>query len=102
MKRRTLDAEALTLLAIAEPTSATPVLFVETTSRATLTVPAAGIYDIAAIRAQGSCGIAEGGMEIVGNFSLSAGDPPPIVVGADGANALMCGDAGLDGGAHVD
>jgi hypothetical protein len=103
MERRTLGAEAPTLSALAEPTSATPVLFVDTTPRATtLTVPTTGIYDIVALRTQGSHGIADGRAEIGGHFSLSAGEAPPIVVGADGAKAMMCGDAGVDGGAHVD
>ncbi len=103
MERRAPGAEAPTLSALAEPASATPVLFVDTTPRATtLTVPTSSIYDIVALRAQGSHGIAGRGAEIRGRFSLSAGEAPPIVVGADGAEAFMCGDAGVDGGAHVE
>lgn len=103
MERRALGAVAPTLSALAEPASATPVAFVDTTPRATtFTVPTTGIYDIVALRAQGSHGIADGGAEFGGHCSLSAGEAPPIVVGADGAKALMCGDAGVDGGAHVD
>jgi hypothetical protein len=103
MERRALGAEAPTLSTLAEPTSATPVLFMDTTPRATtLTVPTTGLHDIVALRVQGSHGIADGGAEIGGHFRLSAGEAPRIVVGADVAKALMCGDAGVDGGVHVD
>ena len=44
--------------------------------------PTTGIYDIVALLAQGSHGIADGG--------------------ADSPQASTCGDAGVDGGAHVD
>ena len=103
MERRALDAEAPTLTPLWEPTSAKPVPFADTAPCATtLTVPTAVIYDIVALRAQDSHGIADGGVEIGGHFSLGAGETPAIVVGADGAKALMCEDAGVDGGAHVD
>jgi len=103
MERHALDAEAPTLSPLGEPTSATPVLFADTAPCATtLTVPTAGIYGIVALRAQGSHGIAGGGVEIGGRFSLGAGESSAIAVGADGARALICGDAGVDGGAHVD
>jgi hypothetical protein len=59
MERRALGGEAPTLSALAEPTSATPVLFVDTAQRATtLTVPATDMYDIATLRAQRGHGIA--------------------------------------------
>jgi hypothetical protein len=64
--------------------------------------PTAGIYEIGALRAQGSHGIADGGAEIGGHSNPGAGEAPPIVVSTNGAKALMCGDAGVDGGAHVD
>ena len=103
MERRALGAEAPIVSVLAEPTSATPVAFVKTTPCATtLTVPTAGICDIVALRAPGSHGIADEGAEIGGHCSLGAGESPAIVVGADGAKALMCGDVGVDGGAHVD
>ncbi len=102
MERRAPGAAAPTLSALAEPAPATPMLRVDTTPRPTThMMPATGRYDIAALRAQGSHGIAGRGAEIRRRFSLSAGEAPPIVVGADGAEAFMCGDAGLDGGAHV-
>jgi hypothetical protein len=86
MEGRASGAEAPTVSALAEPTSATPELLVDTTQRATtLTLPATGIYDIVALRAQGSHGITRGAAEIRGQFSLSAGEAPPIVDGADGA-----------------
>jgi hypothetical protein len=79
------------------------VLFLGTIPRATtLTVPATGIYDIVACLAQGSQGIADRDAEIGGHFGVSAGEAPPIVIGANGTAALMCGDAGVDGGLHVD
>ncbi len=103
MNRRAPGAEAPTLSVLAEPTSATPVPFVDTTPRATtLTLPTASIYDIVALRPRASHGIADGGTEIGGHFSLGAGEADPILVGADDAKALMCRDAGVDGGAHVD
>ncbi len=101
MERRELGAEAPTLSPLGEPTSATPVLFADTAPCVTmLTVPTAGRYGIVALRAQGSHGIADGDVGIRGHFRLRAGEAPAIV-GADGAKALMCGDAGVDGGAHV-
>jgi hypothetical protein len=83
MERRALAAEAPTLSALTQPTSATPVLFVDMTPcSTTLTVPTTGIYDIVALRAQGSHGIAD-----------KCGDGPKV---------LMCRVPGIDGGAHVD
>ena len=103
MHPHALGAESPTRSALADPTLTTSVLFLGTIPRATtLTVPTTGIYDIVALRTQGSHGIANGRAEIGGHFSRSAGEAPPIVVGADGAKALMCGDAGVNGGAHVD
>jgi hypothetical protein len=65
MERRAPAAEAPTVSALAEPTSATPVRFVDTTPRATtLAVPTTGIYGIVALRAQGSHGIADGGAHV--------------------------------------
>jgi hypothetical protein len=82
MHSRALGAEVPTLSALAGPTPTTPVLFVGTTSRGQ--------------------GIAGRGAEIGGHFGVSAGEAPPIVIGANGTAALMCGDAGVDGGLHVD
>jgi hypothetical protein len=99
MHPRAPGAEAPTLSALVEPTSTTPVPFVGTTPRATtLTVPTTGIYDIVACPAQGSQGIADRGAEIGGHFGLSAGEALSIVIGPE---AFMCGDAAVDGGAHV-
>ena len=96
MHPRAPGAEAPTVSALAEATSITPVLFVGATPRATtVTVPTTGIYDIVARRGQG---ISDGGAEIGGHFGLSAGEAPSIVIGPE---AFMCGDAAVDGGAHV-
>jgi hypothetical protein len=100
MQPRAFDAEAPTVSALAEPTLTTHVLFLGTIPRATtLTVPTTGIYDIVAWLAQGSQGIADRDAEIGGHFGVSAGEAPSIIIGA---NALMCGDAGIGGGVHVD
>jgi hypothetical protein len=69
-------AEVPTFSALAKPTSATPVLFAATTPRAPTLTPST-----------------------TGHFSLTASEAPPMVVGA---KALMCGDAVVDGGTHVD
>jgi hypothetical protein len=96
MHPRAHGAEAPILAALAEPTSTTPV---GTTPRATtLTVPTTGIYDVVVRPAQGSHGIAARGAEIGGHFAVSAGEAPSIVIGPE---AFMCGDAAVDGGAHV-
>ena len=103
MERRALGAEARTLRALAEPASDRPLLFLDRTTRFTMpTEPTTSTYVVVAPRAQGRHGIADGDAEIGGHFSLCAGEAPPIVVGADGAKALMCGNAGVDGGAHVE